>query len=312
MRNFEKHLRIAETNLNGYEQIYFTPKQLFYEFCRTRFSPLSLDPKTGAALFGLSAIPAVIFAKKSPRKSLVLLAVSAGIIGALTAFKQVPYTLQMPFEWSDFECFLSNYLQKNDIEGLLQIKQKVEFNDSVSGDLTLYALPKLLICESDEIAQMLRANQFHLQTPCAVLSLREAIPLGENYQKMLANAEEPKVFFLHDASLKSFSKICNLREMIALNNEIQLQPIGLRPIHAKRLHLFAVKENSVTQNFDLSDFGYLTDTEKRWLKDGNAAEISAVSPVRLLRVLRRIISGFEMPPSSFQNILPPKNLGFMS
>jgi hypothetical protein len=311
MRNLEKYLRFAAANLNSYEQIYFTPKQLFYEFCRARFSPLGLELKTGAALFGLSAIPAAIFVKNNPKKGLSVLATSAAVIGILTAFKQVPHTLRIPFQWRDFEDCLSDYSQNTTIEGLLQLKQKIDFKDYIPEDLTLYALPKLLICESDEIAQMLRANQFHLQTPCAVLSLCEASPLGENYQKMLGNAEEPKVFFLHDASLESFSILSDLRETIDLNNEIPLQPIGLRPVHAKRLHLFASKKNISLQNFNLSNFNYLTDTEKRWLNDGNTVEVSAISPVRLLRVLRRIISGFETPPNSFQNILPQKDLGFI-
>ncbi len=311
MRNFEKHLQIAAANLNGYEPLFFTPKQLFYEFCRARFSPISIEPKIGAALLGLSAIPAVIFAKKSPKKGLGFLAASVAFIGTLTAFGRIPHTLRTPFRWRDFESNLTNYLGNKNIEGLLQIKQTTNFNDSVPSDLTLYALPKLLICESDEIAQMLRANRFHLQTPCAVLSLDQASPLGEMYRKMLLNAEEPKVFYLHDAGLQSFSRLSNLRKITNLGSEIPLQLIGLRPVHAKRLHLFASKKDVTLQNFDLSNFNHLTDTEKRWLNDGNTAEVSAISPVRLLRVLRRIISGFEPPPSSFQNILPQKDLGFM-
>ena len=213
--------------------------------------------------------------------------------------------------WEEFQENLSDYLQNNEISGLLKSEKNINFLDKIPDDLTLYGLPKLLICESDEIAQMLRLNQFHLQTPCAVLSLREASPLSKNVQKMLSQAEEPQVFFLHDASSKSFALIPKLHETLALKAEIPLRPLGLRPVHARHLHLFAQRNVDFSPNIDLSQSSYLDEGEKTWLKNGFTVEVSAVSPVRLLRVLRRLILGLEIPINSFQNILPQKNLGFM-
>lgn len=309
MKNFERKLEIGIERLQSFGRIFFTRRQLFYEFCRTLRSPIGLETKTAASIFGLSAIPSFFMTKGKLKNIVGLLSATAFVLGTFTALRKVPQTLNLPISPSEFENLLQNYLQNNRIEGLLEIAQETEFLPLNSNDLMLYGLPNLLICESGEIAQMLRANQFHLQTPCGVLSLQEANPIPESFQKMLSKAESPQVFYLHDASLESFLKIKSLRETLSLNNEIPLRILGLRPIHAKRLHLFAAKTE---KNFaDLQDFDFLDESEKKWLLDGNSAEIAAVSPIRLLRVLRRLILRTQIPQNDWKLKLPNRNLGFM-
>lgn len=313
MRNFERALQISLANLHSAGKLFFTPRQLFYEFCRAQSAPPGLEPKTAAALFGLSMVPALLFGRDKPKRLFTLLATSAAAFGTLSVFRQIPYSLSPPASRSEFEDSLSTVRRRHKIEGLLETSEKADFVESVPVDLTLYGLPKLLICQGDEIAQMLRANQFHLETPCAVLSLREARPLGETFQKMLSRAENPQVYFLHDASSRAFSLIPNLRQLLSLKREIPLRPLGLRPLHAKRLHLFAEKtQNNAEETLNFQEINYLTEIEKRWLENGFTAEVAAVPPVRLLRVLRRIILGFEPAASSaWQFFLPPRNFGFM-
>ncbi len=311
MKFFERILKISLVNLQSFGKLYFTPKQLFYEFCRVKTSLLGLETKTAATIFGLSAIPSMFIAKESRKNAIGLLTASAAVFGTLAFFRTIPHTLSPPISWKEFKDLLSVYLQNNEIHELLEIEKDVEFLNEFPSDLMFYGLPKTLICESDEIAQMLRANEFHLETPCAVLSLREATPLNDAFQKMLSRAEEPKVFFLHDASLRAFSLIPNLRQTLELKEEILLRSIGLRPVHARRLHLFARKTQNKSQAINLNDFAYLTNSEKRWLERGFTTEVSAISPARLQRVLRRIILGLEIPASNWQIALPPKNLGFM-
>lgn len=305
MQRFEQPLQASLANLQSFGRLYFTPKQLFYEFCRQARSPLGIETKTAAALFGLSAIPAMLLRKNK----LSFLTASAVILGSLATFRQIPHTLSPPISWEGFEKLLANYLQKNEIAGLLNIEKKVDFLNKFPADLTLYGLPKILICEADEIAQMMRANQFHLQTPCAILSLNEAKPLQKNVKTMMKRAEEPQVYFLHDASLEALTILRNLRESLDLPENIPLRPLGLRPVHARRLHLFA--ERNVSCEFDFSNFEFLDESEKNWLLRGNSAEVAAVPPVRLLRVLRRSILGLEIPPGEWQIVLPQKSLGFM-
>lgn len=305
MQKFERALQISIENLQSFGRLYFTPKQLFYEFCRQINLPLGIETKTALSIFGFGSVPTMFL----PKHKLKFLLTGGIILGGLAFLRKAPHTLSTPISFADFGYLLANYLQTNEIEGLLKIEGKVNFINDFPADLTLFGLPKVLVCETDEIAQMLRANQFHLQTPCAVLSVNEAKPLNKNVKKMLKNAEEPQVYFLHNASLEAFSILKNLRETLDLEEEIPLRPLGLRPVHARRLHLFAEKNGSC--KFDFADLEYLDESEKRWLNRGNSAEISAVSPVRLLRVLRRLILDLEIPPSEWQIQLPQKSLGFM-
>lgn len=305
MQNFELSLQISLEKLHSFGRLYFTPKQLFHEICRQQNQPIGLGKKTALTLFGISAVPAMFLGKNK----LGLLAASGIFFGALAALKQMPYTIPPPVSLKEFEEFLADHLQSNNIEGLLKIEKAVKFIEKFPSDLMLYGLPKVLICEADEIAQMLRANQFHLQTPCAVLSLNEAKPLNEIFGKMLQKAEEPQVYFLHNASLEALEILRILRTTLDLPENIPLRPLGLRPVHARRLHLFA--RRNVSREFDFAGFEYLDESEKKWLLRGNSAEVAAVSPVRLLRVLRRLILGLEIPPSEWQITLPKKNLGFM-
>jgi hypothetical protein len=302
---FEKALKISIENLQSFGRLYFTPKQLFYESCRQLSSPMGIKAKTAVSFFGLGAVPTMFL----PKNKLKLILLGGLILSGLAFSRKAPHTLAPPISFADFEYLLANYLQTNEIEGLLKIENEVSFVNKLPADLTLFGLPKVLICESDEIAQMLRANQFHLQTPCPVFSLNEAKPLNKNVKMMLKKAEEPQVFFLHNASLEAFSILKNLRETLDLSESIPLRHLGLRPVHARRLHLFAQK--NVPREFDVSTFEFLDESEKKWLLRGNSAEVSAVSPFRLLRVLRRLILGFEIPPSEWQIALPQKNLGFM-
>jgi hypothetical protein len=270
MKNFERSLQISINNYRQFGRLYFTPKQLFYEFCRT---------------------------------------VNLPILAKISGLIKISKTLETPILFCEFEDLLNRYWQMNEIKELLKLQSNIYFNTDLPNDLTLYGLPKILVCESNEIAQMLRANQFHLQTPCAVLSLEEANPLARNFHKMLANAESPQVYFLHDASFKAYSILQNLRQTLSLAENIPLRPLGLRPIHAQRLNLFAQKV--MAEKVDLNQFSFLTEGEKQWLETNWKAEISAVSPVRLMRILRRLILDIEIPPSLWQVKLPGKKLGFM-
>jgi hypothetical protein len=301
MRKFERSLQFSIESLQSFGRLYFTPKQLFYEFCRQINSPLGIEAKTAASAFGIGAVPTMFL----PKHKLKLLLTGGLILGGLALLRKTPHTLTTPISWEEFE----SYLQNREITGLVQIEKTVEFANDFPADLTLYGLPKVLVCESEEIAQMLRANQFHLQTPCAVLGVQEAKPLGKNVKKMLQRAEYPQVFFLHDASLEALKILRNLRETLDLPDEIPLRPLGLRPVHARRLHLFA--EKNVPRKFDFFDIDFLDESEKNWLLRGNSAEVASVSPVRLMRVLRRLILEMEIPPSEWQIRLPRKQLGFI-
>lgn len=305
------HLSIEKMQV--YSNLRFTPRQLFYEVCRAIRAPKGLNLSSAAAVFAAAALAPIGLARnrKTVSAAAGMLTANALVAGGLYWLRRSPHTLDTPVSFAEFENALENYLQKTKRpNGLLEFEpeQKPNFYPT---DLPLYGLPRILICQSAEIAAMLRANQFHLEASVAVLGLAEAAPLPEVFQQMMLRAENTSVCFLHDASFAAFSQILNLREKLNLPENVRLQVLGLRPVHAARLHLFAIRG----ANFPLpllNEFGNLSETEKRWLADGFQTEIAAVNPIRLMRVLRRLILGLPARESAWQLNFPPRKLGFMS
>jgi hypothetical protein len=322
MKNLASALTPSLKNLAAYPDLRFTRRQLYYETCRTAKQPKGFDAKTAAVVFAAGSLPAVAALAARRAKTLATGLITANALAAvgLTQLRRAPHTLAPPFSWEHFESSLTEYL-KNDVRpaGLLEMKTENLTNAPVShpADLTLYGLPRLLVCESPEIAEMLRANRFHMEAACAVLSFAEAAaatttaPLAETFKEMLARAPHPRVFFLHDAAAEAYEKIRNLRARIGLPDAVQLTVLGLRPVHAARLHLFATRDaRGSIDDFDSGAF--LSEDENGWLAAGWRAEVAAVHPVRLLRVLRRLVLDLPAPVSVWRLRLPPRALGFMS
>lgn len=306
--NFERLLRRALQNLQTYGNFSFTRRQLYYEICRTARPPQGFDWQTAAAIFGAGVLPALALRRQNPLAAAGLLGANAVFTGGLTLQRYLPHTLAPPFAWADF----SEWLDKRNASphSLIKTGESIQ-PEHFEWDLTLYGLPRLLICQSDEIAQMLRANQFNMEASCAVLNYREAVPLGANYQIMLKHAPAPRVFFLHDANATGYALLSSLREQTQISAETALVPLGLRPLHAQKLHLFATKTR-LENNFNLEAFPFLSDDEKSWLRAGWTAEVSAVHPVRLLRVLRRLVLDLPPRPNFWDLRLPPRSLGFLT
>jgi hypothetical protein len=300
-------------NFAEFGGLFYTRRQLYYEICRFLRSPKGLDYQTAGVLFGLgSAVSLALAMRKKTGLAAGFFAVNALGTGALTWLRKTPHNLLPPFSLEEFEQVFENYLQKREHpKGLIETLSSVPKTVGYPSDLTLYGLPHLLICQSGEIAQMLRANRFHLETPCAVLSLCQATPLEVMFLEMLANAPEPKVFYFHDAAKSSYAIIPDLRKRLLLPESISLQIIGLRPLHAQRLHLF-VQTDENTENVSLENFEYLNEDEKQWLQAGWQAEVASVNPVRLLRVLRRIILNLPSVSTNWELQLPKRETGFMT
>lgn len=302
-------LRRSFANLSRFGSLRFTREQLYYEVCRTLRPPQGLDLKTAAAVFAAGSLPVLALAGKQ-KKALGFVAANAALAGGLAWLRKSPHTLETPVSFAAFEKALEIYLKNNPPGGLLG-GEKREFEFEQPTDLPLYGLPRVLVCQSAEIAEMLRANYFHMESSCAVLSLAEAAPLSDVYQKMMKAAEGARVFFLHDASLEAYAQIPFLREQLNLPDAMRLTILGLRPSHAQRMHLFAERA-ARNLNADLAAISFLLEDEKRWLEAGWLAKVAAVSPVRILRVLRRLVLGLPAPTRFWQISLPARESGFMS
>lgn len=302
--------KLARTvrDLAAFGELFFTKKQLYYEFCRSLRAPHGLETGIAAAVFGVGLLPTWLAARQNRRLGAGLLAANAAINGAAVWRRNAPHVLAPPLSWAEFEDILANIeAPPNLLAAAIENADENEF----AVDFPLYGLPRLLICQSPDISQMLLANNFHLEASCVILSLPQAAPLSPVLLQMLAQAENSRVFYLHDADWQTFQTLPDLREKLDLPSEINLQMLGLRPSHAQKMHLF-VERGVENPAASLEKVASLTNSEKKWLTAGFRAEVAAVAPVRLLRVVRRLVLNLPEPPNRWKISLPRRETNFMS
>ncbi len=173
-------------------------------------------------------------------------------------------------------------------------------------DVTHYGVARVLVCQGEEIAQMLLANGFHLELACAVLPLPHPGRLLEPLRGMVKRARRASVFALHDASLEGLRWASEGAERCRLPRGAQFRPVGLRPAQALRLQLAANRAAAPDAAGLPTE---LAPAERAWFAEGWAAELAAVHPARLLRALRRIVLGSIPVPTPE---LAQSNAGFMT
>ncbi|KRV46471.1 hypothetical protein AQ490_11270 [Wenjunlia vitaminophila] len=154
-------------------------------------------------------------------------------------------------------------------------------------DLFDYGLPRLLVCESHDIARMLRANGLPMESACPMFSAAE-LPLAPGVVEMLARAEGATVYLLHDASPWGLTFPQRLPGLTGLPDGTRVVPLGLRPRQAGSLHLTHGRATTRTVA-PPSPTLRLAHAEQRWLERDRFAEVAAVRPASLLRTVHRLV-----------------------
>ena len=321
MREISAALDASFKNLTAFHSLRFTRAQLYYEVCRELKAPPGVDAHSAAVGFAAGSLLATGFAvRRKPKSAVGIFAAAALGFGGLYRLRQTAGTLAAPISIADFENALHPFLQnRGRLHNLLdrdepENSRATQSVNALPADLQLYGLPRLLICQNLEIARMLRANNFHLETACAIFALNEVAAVGEVLPKMLCRADAPTIYFLHDASLTAESQLADLPEKLRLPDSARLKFLGLRPLHAEQLHLFRLLSCAAPFLPQKTLFQFrpiLTDREKRWLISGKQVEVAAVNPVRLLRVLRRLVLDLPAAPTRLTLNLPKRELGFL-
>lgn len=103
-------------------------------------------------------------------------------------------------------------------------------------DLFDYGLPRLLVCESTQVAAMLRANGVPMESACPVVSAAD-LPLDPGIAAMLGRAGGATVYVLHDASDEGLAFPARLPSLTDIPDEVRVAGIGLSPSQAAPLHL---------------------------------------------------------------------------
>lgn len=246
MYSFVGEIARTVDRISAVGRIFYTRRQLYYEFCRTvrrRFVPWP------SRLTGLTPRPLVSVER--------------------------------------FDSALARYVALHGApDGLLEPPLPITLSvDSREPDLGDYGLRQLLICEDGRIAAMLVANGLHRVLCCAVLPLQSCAPLPDLLCAMLARADRSHVYFLHDADPGSLSLVRTLPRRLELPRGIPFSSIGLMPAHAMRMRLFATRSRS-TWALHAASWHEFSEQEEVWLRAGWRAEVAAVPPVDLLRMVR--------------------------
>ncbi|MGW0035521.1 hypothetical protein [Gordonia sp. NPDC003376] len=157
-------------------------------------------------------------------------------------------------------------------------------------DLYAYGLPRVLCCQSQEIAEMLRANELPMESACLVVGVDE-LPLSDGIIRMLGNADDgpARIYVLHDDSPAGRELPGRIRELTSLPDAVQVVPIGLRRAQTAPLHLTR------------TGFGVFSDVE-----------VAAVAPAMLLRSVHRLVREVHRHHEPLVDVRGARSAGFLT
>lgn len=215
------------------------------------------------------------------------------------------FTLASPVSYRAFQEALG---RRGEVPGLLALNPPrigPAGRHTREPDLFDYGLPRLLVCESDAVAQMLRANGVPMESACPVLGAAE-LPLDPRVAKMLAKAQRAAVYVLHDASPQGLAFPSRVPELTDIPDGVRVVPLGLRPNQAGRLHVFH-------RRGPLQPLTAAVDPwERAWLGRGRFVEVEAVRPASLLRTVHRLVREVRPPRTFFTELRRVRATGFLT
>ncbi|NET59857.1 MAG: hypothetical protein F6K47_28025 [Symploca sp. SIO2E6] len=167
-------------------------------------------------------------------------------------------------------------------------------------NVTAYSFDRVVVCQSDAIAQMLIANNFHFENGCAILSI-SGYPqrIFETTMQMLRRNRSLKVFAFHDCSPQDMGLVYQLRTANWFpDSNVAIVDIGLSPrqILATKGGMFIQNSKASAQaakNLPPQIRENLSNQELQWLDKGNFVELESFTPQRLIQVLNRSITNSQ-------------------
>jgi hypothetical protein len=175
-------------------------------------------------------------------------------------------------------------------------------------DLYDYGLPRLLVCQDASIASMLLANDLHMESACPVFTVAD-LPLDPRLDTALRRTAGAVVHVLHDASGPGLATVEQVRRWAG---DLRVRPLGLRPAHARSLHLTTTPDDTAPRYVDDLVVDGLQPWELRWLRSGRSVETAAVNPARLLRTVHRLVRGHSRARPRGDRLRQLRAAGFMT
>jgi hypothetical protein len=216
-------------------------------------------------------------------------------------------------DFSKLQTYLNTWTRVNgDVAKLLPSPQKQlspseTQNPSPDPEVTAYSFDRLLVCDSDEIAQMLIANNFHFENNCAVLSITgypQAI--FETTLQMVRRNPNLVVYAFHNASPQGVRLVHQLHTSPTWfsGSNVQIIDLGLLPRQVLatpvgKLFIRRTSESATLAKGLAREIRQnLTEAELAWLDIGNFVELESFTPQKLLQIIQRgIVSSGELDMS---------------
>ena len=225
------------------------------------------------------------------------------IASALGLFSYWLSTSQKNRQQMTGEIFLVNQTQSDEwlqrwqtangaLEKLLPAPRQEALPASIDPEVSAYSFDRAIICDSDEIAQFLIANNVHFENNCAILSI-SGYPqsIFDTVIEMLRRNTDLKVYALHDANPAGVSLVHQLRTSPNwfANQQVTIFDLGISPRQILETRDMFVQQSptmaqSARQLPDTVRQG-LTAEELAWLDAGYFVELESFTPQRLLRVV---------------------------
>ena len=178
------------------------------------------------------------------------------------------------------------------LEKLLLAPRQEALPASIDPEVSAYSFDRAIICDNDETAQFLIANNVHFENNCAILSI-SGYPqsIFDTVIEMLRRNTDLKVYALHDANPAGVSLVHQLRTSPNwfADQAVTIFDLGISPRQILETRDMFVQQSqtmaqSARQLPDAMRQG-LTAEELAWLDAGNFVELESFTPQRLLRVV---------------------------
>ncbi len=164
-------------------------------------------------------------------------------------------------------------------------------------DVTNYSFDRLIICQSDNIAQMLLSNNFHFEYNSGIVSINHyPSSIFETVMTMARRNYDLKVFVLHDCSPDGIRTLNTVKYDLQWfgGQTIAIMDVGISPrqiLSAKRSVFTQGSEQSIRASLGLESEirDNLTSEELQWLDAGNYVLLEFFSPQRILQTLSRCL-----------------------
>ncbi|NES80116.1 MAG: hypothetical protein F6K10_00545 [Moorea sp. SIO2B7] len=163
----------------------------------------------------------------------LIIGITAIYLGRIIIKNKKPILQTFLVESSKIQPWLESWQAINGrIDSILPSPNQENQSNQINFDISNYSFDKLLICDSEEIAQFLIANNFYFENNCAVLSVtRYPESIFDTVLEMVKQNPELKVYALHHCTPKGIGLVHQLRtsENWFAGSNVTIYDIGLLP-----------------------------------------------------------------------------------